>query len=94
MLIQASSFKARDCLNLWHVYLTKQEIESRHVKSRSFVGIDIKELDLIKSPEQQASVSSEPATKESVASLPVLDPPNDSGNAEPSMAHANVNSAQ
>ncbi|KAJ3548011.1 hypothetical protein NM688_g5343 [Phlebia brevispora] len=39
--------KAKDCLNLWHVYLTKREIESRHVKSRSFAGVDIKELDLI-----------------------------------------------
>ena len=44
-------------MNLWHVYLTKQEIESRRVKSPSFAGVDIKELDLIESPGEQAPQS-------------------------------------
>lgn len=42
--------QAKDCLNLLHVYLTKREIESRRIKSRSFAGIDLKELDLIYTP--------------------------------------------
>lgn len=41
--------QARDCLNLWHIYLTKKEIETRHVKNRTFAGVDIKSLDLIPS---------------------------------------------
>lgn len=42
---------AKDCLNLLHVYLTKREIESRHIKNRSFAGIDPRELDLIHPPQ-------------------------------------------
>jgi len=38
---------ARDCLRILHLTLAKREIESRRVKSRSFAGIDLKELDLI-----------------------------------------------
>ncbi|KAH0834186.1 hypothetical protein J3R83DRAFT_11498 [Lanmaoa asiatica] len=38
---------AKDCLHLFHLYLTKQELESRRVKNRSFEGVDIQELDLI-----------------------------------------------
>lgn len=37
---------AKDCINILHVYLTKREIETRHIKSRTFKGIDLKELDL------------------------------------------------
>lgn len=47
---QLTSVQAKDCLNLLHVYLTKREIESRHIKSRSFAGIDLRELDLIDRP--------------------------------------------
>ena len=32
------------------MYLTKRELESRRVKSRSFAGVDIRELDLIDRP--------------------------------------------
>ena len=39
--------KAKDCLNILHVYLTKREIETRRIKSRSFAGIDLRELDLV-----------------------------------------------
>ncbi|TFK88800.1 hypothetical protein K466DRAFT_488183, partial [Polyporus arcularius HHB13444] len=38
---------AKDCVRLLHLYLTKRELESRKVKSRSFAGVDIRELDLI-----------------------------------------------
>ncbi|KDQ23993.1 hypothetical protein PLEOSDRAFT_1059171 [Pleurotus ostreatus PC15] len=38
---------AKDCIQLCHLWMTKRELESRHVKDRSFEGIDIKELDLI-----------------------------------------------
>ncbi|KAL0952465.1 hypothetical protein HGRIS_006733 [Hohenbuehelia grisea] len=38
---------AKDCAYLFHTWLTKRELTSRHVKDRSFEGIDIKELDLI-----------------------------------------------
>ena len=55
--ITVISTQARDCLNLWHVYLTKREIESRHVKNRSFANVDIKELDLIKPPQPTEAVA-------------------------------------
>lgn len=42
--------QGKDCLNLLHLYLTKREIETRRVKSRSFAGVDIHELDLINPP--------------------------------------------
>ncbi|KAI0692320.1 hypothetical protein BC835DRAFT_1407056 [Cytidiella melzeri] len=38
---------ARDCLRILHLSLAKKEIETRRVKSRSFAGIDLKELDVI-----------------------------------------------
>ncbi|KAI0369237.1 hypothetical protein BV20DRAFT_368630 [Pilatotrama ljubarskyi] len=38
---------AKDCIWLLHLWLTKRELESRRVKSRSFAGVDIRELDLI-----------------------------------------------
>lgn len=41
---------AKDCLSLLHVYLTKREIETRRIKSRSFAGIDPREIDLIDRP--------------------------------------------
>ncbi|OBZ74986.1 E3 ubiquitin-protein ligase MARCH5 [Grifola frondosa] len=40
----------KDCLKLIHLWLSRREIESRHIKSRSFAGVDIKELDLISPP--------------------------------------------
>ncbi|RPD77147.1 hypothetical protein L226DRAFT_533143 [Lentinus tigrinus ALCF2SS1-7] len=43
---------AKDCVSLLHLYLTKRELESRRVKSRSFAGVDIRELDLIDRPLQ------------------------------------------
>ncbi|KLO17725.1 hypothetical protein SCHPADRAFT_994068 [Schizopora paradoxa] len=39
-------FVAKDCFTLAHQWLTRREIISRHVKDRSFFGIDPKELDL------------------------------------------------
>jgi len=41
--------KAKDCMQLLHLWLAKRELESRHVKSRDFAGVDIKELDLVPS---------------------------------------------
>ncbi|EGO28675.1 hypothetical protein SERLADRAFT_366371 [Serpula lacrymans var. lacrymans S7.9] len=38
---------AKDCLYLLHLWLAKRELESRRVKSRSFEGVDARELDLI-----------------------------------------------
>ncbi|OSC99983.1 hypothetical protein PYCCODRAFT_1394132 [Trametes coccinea BRFM310] len=46
---------AKDCVGLWHLWLAKRELESRHVKSRSFAGIDIRELDLINPPQSASS---------------------------------------
>ncbi|KAI0354327.1 hypothetical protein OH77DRAFT_1426410 [Trametes cingulata] len=37
----------KDCFRLLHLWLTKRELESRRVKSRSFAGVDLRELDLI-----------------------------------------------
>ena len=39
-------FVAKDCVSLWHEWLSQREVKSRKVKSRSFEGIDPKELDL------------------------------------------------
>ncbi|KAH9921122.1 uncharacterized protein B0H18DRAFT_1086208 [Fomitopsis serialis] len=41
---------AKDCMKLLHLYLAKRDLETRRVKSRSFVGVDLKELDLIHPP--------------------------------------------
>ncbi|KAH9852886.1 hypothetical protein C2E23DRAFT_885258 [Lenzites betulinus] len=38
----------KDCIRLLHLWLMKRELESRRVKSRSFEGVDVKELDLIR----------------------------------------------
>ncbi|EMD35125.1 hypothetical protein CERSUDRAFT_107113 [Gelatoporia subvermispora B] len=38
----------KDCLKLVHEYLSRRERETRKIKSRSFAGVDIKELDLIR----------------------------------------------
>ncbi|KAJ8519284.1 hypothetical protein ONZ45_g3754 [Pleurotus djamor] len=43
---------AKDCIQLWHLWLTKRELMSRRVKDRSFEGIDLTGLDLIESPSQ------------------------------------------
>ncbi|KAI0764101.1 hypothetical protein BC629DRAFT_1541883 [Irpex lacteus] len=40
----------KDCVRILHLSLAKKEIETRRVKSRSFAGIDLKELDLINPP--------------------------------------------
>ncbi|GJE92950.1 hypothetical protein PsYK624_091090 [Phanerochaete sordida] len=45
---------AKDCLSLLHIYLTKREIETRRIKSRSFAGIDPREIDLIDRPSNPA----------------------------------------
>ena len=42
--------QVKDCVSLLHLYLTKQEIQTRRVKNKSFKGIDIRELDLILPP--------------------------------------------
>ncbi|KAF8999834.1 hypothetical protein BDQ17DRAFT_1360486 [Cyathus striatus] len=42
-------FVAKDCIQLIHLYLAKRELESRKVKNRDFLGVDIKELDLVPS---------------------------------------------
>ncbi|KAI0313477.1 hypothetical protein OF83DRAFT_1141173 [Amylostereum chailletii] len=47
----------KDCVKLVHLYLAKQELESRHLKDRNFAGIDLRELDLINPPpDRRASV--------------------------------------
>jgi len=38
---------AKDCIHILHLYLTKRELESRRVKTRTFEGVDVRELDLI-----------------------------------------------
>ncbi|TFK48278.1 hypothetical protein OE88DRAFT_1684957 [Heliocybe sulcata] len=38
---------AKDCVELFYAWLCKKELESRHVKTRPFRGIDARELDLI-----------------------------------------------
>ncbi|GBE87176.1 hypothetical protein BKA93DRAFT_486963 [Sparassis latifolia] len=40
---------AKDYITLLHLWLAKRELETRRVKSRSFAGVDIRELDLIDS---------------------------------------------
>jgi hypothetical protein len=40
-------FQAKDCLHLLHLWLAKRELQSRHVKNKSFEGVDVRELDLI-----------------------------------------------
>ncbi|EPQ55892.1 hypothetical protein GLOTRDRAFT_76123 [Gloeophyllum trabeum ATCC 11539] len=39
---------AKDCAELFYAWLSKRELESRHVKTRPFRGIDARELDLIR----------------------------------------------
>ncbi|KAI0830210.1 hypothetical protein BC628DRAFT_1356923 [Trametes gibbosa] len=59
----------KDCIRLLHLWLTKRELESRKVKSRSFAGVDIKELDLIQpianddapAPESEGALVGAPA---------------------------------
>ncbi|KAI0674742.1 hypothetical protein C8Q78DRAFT_497359 [Trametes maxima] len=46
---------ARDCAQLLHLWLSKRELESRRVKSRSFAGVDISELELIHPPLEPTS---------------------------------------
>jgi len=41
---------AKDCVQLLHLWLAKRELQSRRIKSRSFEGVDISELDLINPP--------------------------------------------
>ncbi|KDQ55926.1 hypothetical protein JAAARDRAFT_59382 [Jaapia argillacea MUCL 33604] len=38
---------AKDCLQLFHLWLTKRELESRRVKNKSFEGVEVSSLDLI-----------------------------------------------
>jgi len=38
---------AKDCVELFYAWLSKKELESRHVKTRPFRGIDARGLDLI-----------------------------------------------
>ncbi|THH30296.1 hypothetical protein EUX98_g3882 [Antrodiella citrinella] len=47
----------KDCFNLLHLYLTKREIETRRIKSRSFAGVDIHELDLINPPTKETTTT-------------------------------------
>ncbi|KAF6750306.1 hypothetical protein DFP72DRAFT_910711 [Ephemerocybe angulata] len=39
----------KDAVQLFHLWLTKRELESRKVKNRDFTGVDFRELDLIPS---------------------------------------------
>lgn len=41
------NLQAKDAVKLLHLWLAKQELETRHVKNRSFEGVDARELDLI-----------------------------------------------
>ncbi|KAJ7467152.1 hypothetical protein FB451DRAFT_1260268 [Mycena latifolia] len=38
---------AKDCFELYRLFLQKQQVESRTIKSRDFAGVDVAELDLI-----------------------------------------------
>ncbi|KZT03308.1 uncharacterized protein LAESUDRAFT_814789 [Laetiporus sulphureus 93-53] len=42
---------AKDCVKLMHLYLAKRELETRRIKSRSFAGVDMRELDLVQRPD-------------------------------------------
>ncbi|KAJ7121356.1 hypothetical protein C8R43DRAFT_78852 [Mycena crocata] len=44
---------ATDCFELYRLWLQKQEVQSRTIKSRDFTGVDVAELDLIE-PERFA----------------------------------------
>ncbi|TRM63280.1 hypothetical protein BD626DRAFT_537166 [Schizophyllum amplum] len=46
---------AKDCLGLFHLWLTKRELETRTVMDRDFAGIDPNELDLIRPVEGASS---------------------------------------
>ena len=41
------SVKAKDGFKILHLWLAKKELEERHIKNRSFAGIDLTGLDLI-----------------------------------------------
>lgn len=45
--------QAKDCLELYRLWLQTQEVQSRTIKSRDFAGVDVAELDLIE-PERFA----------------------------------------
>ncbi|TFY62254.1 hypothetical protein EVJ58_g3979 [Rhodofomes roseus] len=47
---------AKDCIKLLHLYLAKRDLETRRVKSRSFAGVDLEELDLIHPPAHDGRV--------------------------------------
>ncbi|KAF7376592.1 hypothetical protein MSAN_00075700 [Mycena sanguinolenta] len=38
---------AKDCFELYRLWLQKKEVQSRTIKSRDFAGVDIRELDLV-----------------------------------------------
>jgi len=38
----------KDCVHLFHIWLTRRELASRRLKNRDFSGVDPKELDLIR----------------------------------------------
>ncbi|TFY75349.1 hypothetical protein EWM64_g8663 [Hericium alpestre] len=48
---------AKDCVKLLHLWLAKQELESRHVKNRSFAGVDVSGLDLINTLQRASPAS-------------------------------------
>lgn len=39
--------QVKDCIHILHLWYVKQELASRKVKSKSFAGVDVRELDLI-----------------------------------------------
>ncbi|EIN05291.1 hypothetical protein PUNSTDRAFT_122540 [Punctularia strigosozonata HHB-11173 SS5] len=49
---------AKDCIDLYHLWLTKRELETRRLKTRPFVGIDVGELDLVSREERENRLNS------------------------------------
>lgn len=49
MSLMVFSTQARDFLYISHLWLLKCELESRKVKNKDFIGIDIEELNLVPS---------------------------------------------
>jgi hypothetical protein len=45
----------KDGLKLFHLWLAKRELEERHIKNKSFAGIDVTELDLVERPNPLAA---------------------------------------
>jgi len=44
----------KDGLKIYHLWLAKRELEERHIKNKSFAGIDMTGLDLVERERPEA----------------------------------------